>query len=151
MSSNMIALCAKKCFETKKTKGTYKKATPRFSRELNDAYQDHKQTCNEWRKAGRPLSADHPAKQAKLISQRRIQKTDGPAGQTSWTNQLDGPAGQTSSFYLKPWPVRIFEDYPFSLYIVAASESDEGLVFLKTGTILGAQLIVLGMLEPVNF
>ena len=54
---------------------------------------------------------------------------DGPAGQTSLTNQLDGPAGQTSSFYLKPWPVRIFEDYPFSLYIVAASESDEGLVF----------------------
>ena len=54
---------------------------------------------------------------------------DGPAWQTSWTNQLDGPAGQTSSFYLKPWPVRIFEDYPFSLYIVAASESDEGLVF----------------------
>ena len=25
-------------------------------------------------------------------------------------------------------PVRIFEDWPFSLYIVAASESDEGLV-----------------------
>ena len=74
MSSNMIALCAKKCFETKKSKGTCKKATPRFSRELNDAYQDHKHTCNEWRKAGRPLSADHPAKQAKLISQRRIQK-----------------------------------------------------------------------------
>ena len=54
---------------------------------------------------------------------------DGPAGRTSWTDQLDGPAGQTSSFYLKPWPVRIFEDFPFSLYIVAASESDEGLVF----------------------
>ena len=44
-------------------------------------------------------------------------------------DQLDGPAGQTSSFYLKPWPVRIFEDFTFSLYIVAASESDEGLVF----------------------
>ena len=54
---------------------------------------------------------------------------DGPAGRTSWTNHLYGPAGQTSSFYLKPWPVRIFEDFPFSLYIVAASESDEGLVF----------------------
>ena len=38
-------------------------------------------------------------------------------------------AGRTSSFYLKPWPVRILEDFPFSLYIVAASESDEGLVF----------------------
>ena len=54
---------------------------------------------------------------------------DGPAGRTSWTNQLDRPAGQTSSFYLKPWPVRIFVDFPFSLYIVAASESDEGLVY----------------------
>ena len=51
-----------------------------------------------------------------------------PAGRTSWTDQLDRSAGQTSSFYLKPWPVRIFEDFPFSLYIVAASESDEGLV-----------------------
>ena len=52
----------------------------------------------------------------------------GPAGRTSWTDQLDRPAGRTSSFYLKPWPVRIFEGFPFSLYIVAASESDEGLV-----------------------
>ena len=56
-----------------------------------------------------------------------------PARQISWTNQLDEPAGRTSwtdqFFYLKPWPVPIFEDSPFSLYIVAASESDEGLVF----------------------
>ena len=56
---------------------------------------------------------------------------DRPAGRTSWTDQLDRPAGRTSSFYLKPWPVRIFEDFPFSLYIVAASESDEGLVILN--------------------
>ena len=34
----------------------------------------------------------------------------------------------TTSFYLKPWPVRLFEDWHLSLYIVAASESDEGLV-----------------------
>ena len=51
-----------------------------------------------------------------------------PAEGTSWIDQLDRPAGRTSSFYLKPWPVRIFENFPFSLYIVAASESDEGLV-----------------------
>ena len=50
---------------------------------------------------------------------------DRPAERTSWTDQLDG------SLYLKPWPVRIFEDSPFSLYIVAASESDEGLVFTR--------------------
>ena len=55
-------------------------------------------------------------------------KLDGPAGRISWTDQLDGLAGQTSSFYLKPWPIHTFEDFPFSLYIVAASESDEGLV-----------------------
>ena len=30
---------------------------------------------------------------------------------------------------MKPWPVRIFEDFPFSVYIVAASESEEGLVW----------------------
>ena len=53
---------------------------------------------------------------------------DGPPGWTTWKDQLDRPAGRTSSFYLKPWPVSIFEDFPFSLYIVAASESDEGLV-----------------------
>ena len=53
---------------------------------------------------------------------------DGPAGRTSWTDQLDRPAGRTSSFYLKPWTVRIFKEFSLSLYIVAASESDEGLV-----------------------
>ena len=66
---------------------------------------------------------DGPAGQTSWTNQ-----LDGPAGRTSWTDQLDRPAGRTSSFYLKPWPVRIFKDFPFSLYIVAASESDEGLV-----------------------
>ena len=54
---------------------------------------------------------------------------DRPAGWTSCTDQLDRPAGRTSSLCLKPWPIRIFEDWPFSLYIVAASESNEGLFF----------------------
>ena len=54
-----------------------------------------------------------------------------PAGRTSQTDQLDRPAGRISSFYLKPWPVRIFKDFPFCVYIVAASESDEGLVSIK--------------------
>ena len=57
-----------------------------------------------------------------------------PAERTSWSDQLDVPAGQNSwtdqFFFLKTWPVCIFEDFPFSLYIVAASESDEALVFL---------------------
>ena len=66
-----------------------------------------------------------------------IDQLDGPAGQTSWTDQLDGPAGWTSwtdQFYLKPWPVRIFKDFPFSLYIVADSETDEGLVMILGGS-----------------
>ena len=61
---------------------------------------------------------------------------DGPARRTSWTDQLDRPAGRTSSLYLKPWPVRIFKDFPFSLYNVAASESDEGLVLNKLAYII---------------
>ena len=63
----------------------------------------------------------------------RTDQLDRPSGRTIWTDictdQLDGPAGWTSSLYLKPWPVCIFEDWRFSLYIVAASESDEGLFF----------------------
>ena len=59
---------------------------------------------------------------------------DGSAGQTSWTDQLDRPAGRTSwTDQLDgpwPWPVRIFEDFRFSLFIVAASESNEVLVLL---------------------
>ena len=47
----------------------------------------------------------------------KMQYVIGLAGLTSWTDQMDRPA------------VRIFEDFSFSLYIVAASESDEGLVY----------------------
>ena len=32
---------------------------------------------------------------------------------------------------MEPWPVRIFKDGPFSLYIVATSESEEGLIFAE--------------------
>ena len=81
---------------------------------------------------------DGPAKQTSWTDQlnrlagrtSRTDQLDGPAGRTSWTDQLVGPAGWTSSLYLKPWPVRIFEDWPFSLYIVTASKSNEGLVLL---------------------
>ena len=71
-----------------------------------------------------------------------MQCLNGSANWISWTDQLDGPAGQTSwtdqfFFYLKPWPVCIFEDFPFSLYIVAASESDEGLVYIDQGVSVG--------------
>ena len=43
-------------------------------------------------------------------------------------DHLDGPSGRTSSLYLKHWPVCIFKDGPFSLYDVAASESEKALV-----------------------
>ena len=62
---------------------------------------------------------------------------NGLAGRTSWTDklgwidQLDRPVGWTSYFYLKPWPVRIFKDWTFSLYIVAASMSVKDLVYLS--------------------
>ena len=74
MSSNMIALCAEKHFDAKKTRTSHKKESPRFSRELQAAYYLHKRNCKEWRKAGRPSSSNHPSKEAKLSSQRLIQK-----------------------------------------------------------------------------
>ena len=39
------------------------------------------------------------------------------------------PTAQTPmSVYLKPWPVCLFEDLPFSLHIVTASKSDKGIL-----------------------
>ena len=59
---------------------------------------------------------------------------DGPAGRTSWTDQLDGPAGQTSwtdqFFLFEALASLLIRRFSLSLYIVAASESDEGLLFL---------------------
>ena len=54
----------------------------------------------------------------------KMQCINGSAGRTSWTDQLDVP------FFvcLKPWPIRIFKEFSFSLYIVAASESNEVLL-----------------------
>ena len=42
---------------------------------------------------------------------------------------LERPAGWTSSLYLKSWPIRLFEDLPFSLYVFAASESDKAIFY----------------------
>ena len=67
------------------------------------------------------------------ISNRQTSWTnsqDGPARQTSWTDQLGEPVGRTSSKFLKPWPVCIFEDWRFSLYIVAAFESDKDPIYI---------------------
>ena len=74
MSSNMIVMSAEKCFQFKQSKKPQKKQTLRFSKALKDAYSNHRRICAEWRKAGRPCAAEHPAKAAKLNSQRLIQK-----------------------------------------------------------------------------
>ena len=74
MASNMIVMCAEKCFEWKQPKQPHKKGTPRFSKPVRDAYQNHIEICNKWRKAGRPSSNMHEAKLAKLESQRNLQK-----------------------------------------------------------------------------
>ena len=74
MCSNMIALSAEKLFETKETKNPQKRNTPKFSLALREAYSEHKRICSEWRKSGRPVSTEHPAKAAKINSQRNIQK-----------------------------------------------------------------------------
>ena len=60
----------------------------------------------------------------------KTNKVDRAASRITYTGLLDRPAGRTNSIYLKPWPVCIFEDWLFSLFIVTYSESNEGLVLL---------------------
>ena len=40
----------------------------------NHYFQSHRKICQDWRKAGRPTSDDHPSKLAKKLSQRNLQK-----------------------------------------------------------------------------
>ena len=42
--------------------------------EHKQAYASHEKICKLWRSAGRPTSSDHPAKMAKLESQRNLQR-----------------------------------------------------------------------------
>jgi hypothetical protein len=69
MASNMIAICAEKRFEVRETKPPQKEHTPRFSKSLNEAYQNQNIVCRKL-----PNSNDHPAKSSKLKSQRYLQK-----------------------------------------------------------------------------
>ena len=73
MFSNMIVLCAEKCYQTLE-KSVHKSRPQPFSPQLRQAYLKHAQICKEWRKQGRPQSATHPAKANKLESQRYLQK-----------------------------------------------------------------------------
>ena len=74
MSSNMIVLCAEKCYDFKQSKVPQTKTTPFFSKLLRVAHHNHRKICQDWRKAGRPTSDDHPSKLAKKLSQRNLQK-----------------------------------------------------------------------------
>ena len=74
MCSNMLAICAEKCFKVKLSKHAHTRQTPRFSKHIREAYHNHATICKNWRKAGRPASTKHPAKANKLISQRYLQK-----------------------------------------------------------------------------
>ena len=51
-----------------------RKMKAHFSPEHKAAYEAHKNVCEEWRSQGRPKNIDHPARIAKLESQRYLQK-----------------------------------------------------------------------------
>ena len=75
MCSKMLVLSAEMNFKTTQpNQKRRKKLTPWFSKEHQEACKYHEKICKQWRIAGRPQAADHPAKLAKLQSQRRLQK-----------------------------------------------------------------------------
>ena len=73
--SKMLVISAEKNFETviPKTKNHTHK-TPYISLQHKVAYIAHEKVCKEWRIQGRPQDASHPAKIAKLESQRKLQR-----------------------------------------------------------------------------
>ena len=72
MCSKMLVLSAEKNFESSNPKNAPKQKgkSPFFSKDHKDAYHEHELICRKWRLAGRPTELFHPAKAAKLASQR---------------------------------------------------------------------------------
>jgi hypothetical protein len=72
----MLVLSAEHNFETSnpKTVEPNKRKYPFFSKEHKNAYKEHEVICKKWRLSGRPKENTHPAKNAKLMSQRNLQK-----------------------------------------------------------------------------
>ena len=72
----MLVISAEQNFKTSNPKKgqTKQKKSPFFSKEHKNAYAEHVQICKEWRLAGRPVEKSHPAKNAKLLSQRNLQQ-----------------------------------------------------------------------------
>ena len=74
MCAKTLVISAEQNFETSNPNPQKKKQFPGFSKEQIKAYQDHDHICSLWRAAGRPQSNLHPAKAAKLESQRFLQR-----------------------------------------------------------------------------
>ena len=76
--SKTLVISAKQNFETTipKPKTTKKSKANKLyiSEKQKLAYIEHDRICNEWRKQGRPALSTHPARIAKLKSQRNLQK-----------------------------------------------------------------------------
>ena len=77
--SNALVFSAENSFETVRTsklkttnKTTQKK--PHFSEAHKIAYSNHRNICADWRNQGRPSDPNHPARKAKLLSQRNLQR-----------------------------------------------------------------------------
>ena len=75
LTSKMFVLSAENSFETFTSNPSNRKEhkLPHFSLEHRQAYMEHKKICSEWRKQGRPIDKLHPARIAKLQSQRKLQ------------------------------------------------------------------------------
>ena len=75
LTSKMFVLWAENSFETFTSNPSNRKEhkLPHFSLEHRQAYMEHKKICSEWRKQGRPTDKLHPARIAKLQSQRKLQ------------------------------------------------------------------------------
>ena len=52
----------------------WSKVKPYFSPAHRMAFDTHEKVCRQWRVQGRPTDANHPAKIAKLQSQRNLQR-----------------------------------------------------------------------------
>ena len=75
MFSKMLVISAELNFECSKPNyNSKKKNGPQFSRQLSEAYSEHKRICKEWRAVGRPTEKTNPMKIRKLESQRRLQR-----------------------------------------------------------------------------
>ena len=75
MFSKMLVISAEQNFDTTKSlQNKKRKSLPAFSKEHIQAYNQHEKICKQWRTAGRPQSNLHPAKAAKLKSQRYMQQ-----------------------------------------------------------------------------